>query len=105
MNPAPNSCVNIITGHLSAADTRALKALLDAGGLDYILLPDLSQNLDGGHEETYNRLPQHGTPFPRISLMAGARMRTLSWPLPGGIFPRRVFARNLRRPSCASICP
>lgn len=74
MNPAPNSCVNIITGHLSAADTRALKALLDAGGLDYILLPDLSQNLDGGHEETYNRLPQHGTPFPRISLMAGARI-------------------------------
>ncbi|SDF85947.1 nitrogenase cofactor biosynthesis protein NifB [Desulfovibrio legallii] len=74
MNPAPNGCVNIITGHLSAADTRALKALLEASGLDCILLPDLSQNLDGGHEATYNRLPQHGTPLARISLMAGARM-------------------------------
>ena len=74
MNPAPNNLINIITGHLSAADTRALKALLDQCGLEYVLLPDLSQNLDGGHEENYNRLPQHGTPLSRISLMAGARM-------------------------------
>ena len=74
MNPTPNGRVNIITGHLSAADTRALKALLDASGLDYVLLPDLSQNLDGGHEETYNRLPQHGTTLEDISLMAGARI-------------------------------
>ena len=74
MNPTPNGRVNIITGHLSAADTRALKALLDASGLDYVLLPDLSQNLDGGHEETYNRLPQHGTTLEDIALMAGARI-------------------------------
>ena len=66
--------VNIITGHLSAADTRALKALLDGCGLDYVLLPDLSQNLDGGHEDDYNRLPQYGTTLDRICLMAGARM-------------------------------
>ena len=49
MNATPNNVVNIITGHLSAADTRALKLLLDASGLEYVLLPDLSQNLDGGH--------------------------------------------------------
>lgn len=74
MNAAPNNAVNIITGHLSAADTRALKLLLDASGLEYVLLPDLSQNLDGGHEEDYNRLPQYGTTLARIGLMAGARM-------------------------------
>lgn len=74
MNAAPNNVVNIITGHLSAADTRALKLLLDASGLEYVLLPDLSQNLDGGHEEDYNRLPQYGTTLARIGLMAGARM-------------------------------
>lgn len=74
MNPAPNGRVNIITGHLSAADTRALKALLDASDLGFVLLPDLSQNLDGGHEETYNRLPQHGTTLEDIALMAGARI-------------------------------
>jgi len=74
MNAAPNNVVNIITGHLSAADTRALKLLLDASGLEYVLLPDLSQNLDGGHEDDYNRLPQYGTTLARIGLMAGARM-------------------------------
>ncbi len=74
MNPTPNGRINVITGHLSAADTRALKALLDASGLGYVLLPDLSQNLDGGHETTYNRLPQHGTSLESIALMAGARM-------------------------------
>ncbi|MGV7004986.1 nitrogenase cofactor biosynthesis protein NifB [Desulfovibrio sp. QI0442] len=74
MSAAPNNVVNIITGHLSAADTRALKLLLDASGLEYVLLPDLSQNLDGGHEDDYNRLPQYGTTLARIGLMAGARM-------------------------------
>jgi len=74
MDSAPNNLVNIITGHLSAADTRALKALLDACGLDYVLLPDLSQNLDGGHEDDYNRLPQYGTTLARIGRMAGARI-------------------------------
>ena len=74
MNATPNNVVNIITGHLSAADTRALKLLLDACGLEYVLLPDLSQNLDGGHEDDYNRLPQYGTTLTRIGLMAGARM-------------------------------
>lgn len=74
MNPAPNGRINIITGHLSAADTRTLKNLLDMSGLGYVLLPDLSQNLDGGHEETYNRLPQHGTSLEDIALMAGARI-------------------------------
>ena len=38
--------VNIITGPISPADTRFLKRLLDASGLSYILLPDLSENLD-----------------------------------------------------------
>lgn len=74
MDAAPSNVVNIITGHLSAADTRALKTLLDSCGLDYVLLPDLSQNLDGGHEDNYNRLPQYGATLARIGLMAGARM-------------------------------
>ncbi len=74
MDTQSHEMINVITGHLSAADTRALKSLLDASGLDYVLLPDLSQNLDGIHSENYKRLPQHGTPLERISRMAGARM-------------------------------
>jgi nitrogenase cofactor biosynthesis protein NifB len=69
----PNGKVNVITGHLSAADTRRLKALLNEMRVDAILLPDLSENLDGGHEETYSRLPRGGTPVSGIAKMAGAR--------------------------------
>jgi nitrogenase molybdenum-iron protein alpha/beta subunit/MoaA/NifB/PqqE/SkfB family radical SAM enzyme len=70
---APNGRINIITGHLSAADTRRLKALLKEMSVDAILLPDLSENLDGGHEETYSRLPRGGTPVSDVAKMAGAR--------------------------------
>ncbi|MDR1921631.1 MAG: nitrogenase cofactor biosynthesis protein NifB [Candidatus Adiutrix sp.] len=73
MNPRPHGGVNIISGLISPADTRALKALLDSTGLPYTLLPDLSRNLDGVHAETYNRLPGGGTPLAAIAAMAGAR--------------------------------
>ncbi|MBC3804603.1 nitrogenase cofactor biosynthesis protein NifB [Acetobacterium fimetarium] len=68
-----NNKINIITSMISPADTRYLKDLLDAFGLDYILLPDLSENLDGEHQKNYSRLPAHGTPISEIQQMAGAR--------------------------------
>ncbi len=74
MNSEKNNKINLITGLLSPADTRYLKNLLDQTGLDYILLPDISENLDGMHSENYDRLPSGGTPLEEIALMAGARM-------------------------------
>jgi nitrogenase cofactor biosynthesis protein NifB len=74
MNPEKHSKVNIITGQLSPADTRYLKELLAEFGIEYILLPDLSENLDGGHLHTYSKLPQEGTDIRMIEKMAGARM-------------------------------
>ncbi len=66
--------VNVITSQLSPADTRYLKELLTEFEIDYILLPDLSDNLDGGHSDTYERLPQSGTALADIRQMAGARI-------------------------------
>ncbi|HEX2926216.1 MAG TPA: nitrogenase component 1, partial [Ruminiclostridium sp.] len=74
MAPEKNNKVNIITGMISPADTRYLKELLEGMGIDYILLPDLSENLDGEHNEHYNRLPEGGTSIEEISKMAGARL-------------------------------
>lgn len=74
MRPGKNNKLNIITGLISPADTRYLKNLLDEMGLEYILLPDLSDNLDGQHNEEYNRLPEGGTSIEEIEMMAGARM-------------------------------
>ncbi len=74
MRPVKNNKLNIITGLISPADTRYLKNLLEEMGLEYILLPDLSDNLDGQHNEEYNRLPEGGTSIEEIEMMAGARM-------------------------------
>ncbi|HEX3076155.1 MAG TPA: nitrogenase component 1, partial [Lachnospiraceae bacterium] len=72
MDPSHNNRINVITGMLSPADTRYLKNLLEDFELDYILLPDLSENLDGVHREVYDRLPQGGTDISDIRQMAGA---------------------------------
>lgn len=74
METAPNNKINIITGMISPADTRYLKKLLDSMKVDYILLPDISDNLDGQHTEHYNRLPEGGTSLDEIAMMGGARL-------------------------------
>jgi len=74
MSPVKNNKVNIITGLISPADTRYLKNLLEDMNIDYILLPDISDNLDGEHTEHYNRLPEGGTSIEEISKMAGAKL-------------------------------
>lgn len=73
METAMNHKINVVTSHISPADTRYLKELLDNFGLDYILLPDISDNLDGGHNEEYSKLPGKGTSLNDIKKMAGAR--------------------------------
>jgi len=73
MNPKKNNKINVITSILSPADTRYLKEVFELFGLDVILLPDLSDNLDSGFKETYERLPESGTDIEEIANMAGAR--------------------------------
>ncbi len=72
MDPTPNGCVNIITPMLSPADCRQLKSVLAGMGLDFILLPDLSDNLDGVYVRKYERLKGGGTSLEDIKKMAGA---------------------------------
>lgn len=74
MKTEKHNKINIITGMISPADTRALKEMLDSLGLEYILLPDLSENLDGVHREVYERLPEGGTSIEDIAMMAGSRL-------------------------------
>jgi nitrogenase molybdenum-iron protein alpha/beta subunit len=73
MDNTPNGRINIVTPMLSPADTRLLKELLELLGVSYILLPDLSDNLDGVHVESYERLKSGGTSLADIAAMAGAR--------------------------------
>ncbi|MCX7714544.1 MAG: nitrogenase cofactor biosynthesis protein NifB [Clostridia bacterium] len=73
MDTSKNDKINIVTGMISPADTRFLKKLLSDMNIDYILLPDISENLDGPHREVYGRLPDGGTSIEEIEKMAGAR--------------------------------
>jgi len=74
MDTTPNGKVNIVTSNISPADTRFLKKLLESMGVDYILLPDLAETLDGVHVEKYDRLKNEGTSLEDISKMAGAKL-------------------------------
>ncbi len=73
-NKTPNNKINIITPLLSPADTRWLKDFLTEMGIDYIILPDISDNLDGATEKSYKRLKTEGTPISEIAAMAGAKL-------------------------------
>lgn len=73
MDTKPNNKINIISSYMSPADMRSLKELCKLFELDIILLPDLSENLDGVFKEKYNRLPEDGTDIMDIKQMAGAR--------------------------------
>jgi len=70
---APNGKINIITPQISPADTRWLKRFLATMGVSFILLPDLSDNLDGATEKKYQRLKTGGAPLSDIAAMAGAK--------------------------------
>ncbi len=74
MRSGKNACVNLVTPMISPADTRFLKGLMREMGLECILLPDLSETLDGGHDPGYSRLKQGGTSLEDVSRMAGAQL-------------------------------
>ncbi|MHB8127487.1 MAG: nitrogenase cofactor biosynthesis protein NifB [Mobilitalea sp.] len=74
MDLTKNDLVNVVTSQLSPADTRYLKDLLESYGIKYVLLPDLSENLDGIYQSTYQKLPGKGTSIQDIKKMAGAKI-------------------------------
>ena len=74
METEKNDRINVVTAPLSPADTRYLKQVFRMFGLRPVLLPDISDNLDGSHGKEYNRLPQGGTDMGEIRKMGGARM-------------------------------
>lgn len=73
MKIGKNNKVNVIAGPISPADAREIREILEEFNIDYILLPDISENLDGMHTDIYNRLPQNGTNIEEIKLMGGAK--------------------------------
>jgi nitrogenase molybdenum-iron protein NifN len=65
--------INLLPNMISAADIRYLKDICADFGLSATVLPDYSETLDGGSWAEYQRLPQGGTPLPKIRGMGGAQ--------------------------------
>jgi nitrogenase molybdenum-iron protein alpha/beta subunit len=64
--------VNVITPLLSPADIRWLKTEFECNEISYVLLPDISDNLDGVTAIKYKRLKSGGTSIKDIEQMGSA---------------------------------
>jgi len=65
--------INILPGFVSPADLRYLKEVLEDFGIDYVLFPDYSENLDNVHTREYQLIPSGGTPVRRIEMTGTAK--------------------------------
>ena len=63
--------VNVLPGFVSPEDLRHLKEILLALGLEFTLLPDYSNTLDGSTWSEYHRLQPGGTTLESIGRMGG----------------------------------
>lgn len=65
--------INVIVPHISPADVREIKRILELMQANYTLLPDISETLDSPYTQVYTKIPAGGTSLSAIETMAGAR--------------------------------
>lgn len=70
---AGTDAVNLFPGFLSPADIRHLKAIVEDFSPRVMVLPDISETLDGGVGESYRRIPEGGTAIGEIRAAGAAR--------------------------------
>ncbi|MFT3740158.1 MAG: nitrogenase component 1 [Breznakibacter sp.] len=68
----PVDQINVLPGMASPADIRHLKEILNAFGVNYVLLPDYSDTLDNPLWDNYKRIPDGGTKPSDIATMGGS---------------------------------
>ncbi len=64
--------INVIVPHISPADIREIKRILDLMNLEYTLVPDYSMTLDRPYGGRYQKIPPGGTRTEDIARMPGA---------------------------------
>jgi nitrogenase molybdenum-iron protein NifN len=68
-----NLNVNLLPGFVSPADIRHLREILADFQLKAIILPDISETLDGPIQAEYAKIPEGGTPLEEIQSMGGSQ--------------------------------
>jgi nitrogenase molybdenum-iron protein NifN len=69
----PGEAVNLLPGLVSPADIRYLQEIMNDFGLRGIILPDISETLDGPAQVDYDKIPAGGTPLADIQAMGRSR--------------------------------
>lgn len=64
--------INVICANLNPGDVRNIKEILNGFGMQYTILPDVSNTLDSPHNDKYLRIPKGGTKIEDIKRMSGA---------------------------------
>jgi nitrogenase molybdenum-iron protein NifN len=67
-----HSRINVLVPNLSPADIREIKRILQLMGVQYILFPDFSDNLDRPFFRPYKKLPEEGTKIADLEALPGA---------------------------------
>jgi nitrogenase molybdenum-iron protein NifN len=88
----PTEAVNLLPGFVSPADIRYLQEILADFGIPGIILPDISETLDGPAQLDYEKIPAGGTPLKAIKAM-GASRATLEFGRT--LFPQETAGRLL----------
>jgi len=69
---AVENSLNLFPGFVSPADIRYLKEIVHDFGLNPVVLPDISETLDGPAAAEYEKIPSGGTPIASIKGMGTA---------------------------------
>ncbi|MDH3328852.1 MAG: nitrogenase [Desulfobulbaceae bacterium] len=94
--------VNLLPGFVSSADYRHLHEIMSDFGIKTIMLPDLSETMDGPALLEYEKVPAGGTPLGAIKTIGRSRAtiefgRTLASTRTGGqILAEKHNVRNLQ---------
>ncbi len=95
----PTAALNLLPGFVSPADIRYLKEVLSDFGVAGIILPDISETLDGPAQATYEKLPPGGTPIQDLIAMGRSRATLeLGRTLCGQATAGQVLADNFQVP-------
>jgi nitrogenase molybdenum-iron protein NifN len=70
---AVTEAVNLLPGFVSPADIRYLREIFQDFEIPAIILPDISETLDGQAQADYDKIPQGGTPLASIKAMGASR--------------------------------
>lgn len=73
VDKTPTDKINIIAGNLTPGDIRRVKDLLNLFNIEYTLFPDISNTLDDGFTNKYQKLSSEGTKVKDIQNMAGSK--------------------------------